>query len=266
MSGWMNFEGHRVLVVGGTSGINLGIAETFAEQGASVAVASRSPEKVEVAMERLERFGRPVAGFSADVRDPASLEAGLDAVAQRFGAIDTLIAGQAGNFPAAAMKLSPNGFKSVVDIDLLGTFNTIRLAHAHLEGRRANVIAISAPQAFIPMAFQAHVCAAKAGVEMLTRVLALELGPQNVRVNAIVPGPIENTEGMERLAPGETLKEKVRLSVPLKRFGTARDVANCALFLASPLAHYVNGAVIPVDGGWSVAGAGAGGGLDLSDA
>jgi NAD(P)-dependent dehydrogenase (short-subunit alcohol dehydrogenase family) len=183
MSRWLNFDNHNVLVVGGTSGINLGIAEAFAEQGANVAVASRSQEKVDAAIARIAGFGNRTAGFAADVRDVAALESGLATLAEAFGTIDTLVVGQAGNFPAAAMKLSPNGFKSVVDIDLLGSFNTVRLAHRHLTPGSANIIAISAPQAFIPMAYQVHVCAAKAGVEMLTRVLALELGPENIRAS-----------------------------------------------------------------------------------
>jgi NAD(P)-dependent dehydrogenase (short-subunit alcohol dehydrogenase family) len=263
MSRWLNFDNHNVLVVGGTSGINLGIAEAFAEQGANVAVASRSQEKVDAAIARLASFGNRTAGFAADVRDVATLESGLATVAEALGTIDTLVVGQAGNFPAAAMQLSPNGFKAVVDIDLLGSFNTVRLAHRHLTPGSANIIAISAPQAFIPMAYQVHVCAAKAGVEMLTRVLALELGPENIRVNAIVPGPIEGTEGMARLAPTPEARERARQSVPMQRYGTPREVADCAMFLASPLAAYISGAIIPVDGGWSVAGAGAGGGLDL---
>ena len=116
------------------------------------------------------------------------------------------------------------------------------------------------------MAFQVHVCAAKAGVEMLTRVLAVELGPENIRVNAIVPGPIEDTEGMSRLAPTPEAREQARRSVPMQRYGTAREVADCAMFLASPLAAYISGAIIPVDGGWSVAGAGAGGLMQLQQA
>ena len=266
MSRWLNFDNHNVLVVGGTSGINLGIAEAFAEQGANVAVASRSQSKVDAAIQRIAAFGNRTAGFAADVRDVAALESGLASVAAALGTIDTLVVGQAGNFPAAAMQLSPNGFKSVVDIDLLGSFNTIRLAHRHLTPGKANVIAISAPQASVPMAFQAHVCAAKAGVEMLTRVLAIELGPQNIRVNAIVPGPIEGTEGMDRLAPTPEAREGARRSVPLRRYGTPREIADCAMFLASPLAGYISGAIIPVDGGWSAAGAGASGGLDLPTA
>lgn len=259
MSRWLSFEDRNVLVVGGTSGINLGIAEAFAEQGANVAVVSRSQDKVEAAMARLSAYGRTVAGFSADVRDVAALEAGFASLADPFREIHTLVVGQAGNFPAPAMQLSPGGFKSVVDIDLLGSFNVVRAAHELLAEADASIITISAPQGAVPMKLQAHVCAAKAGVDMLTRVLALELGPENIRVNAIVPGPIDETEGMARLAPTGEARRKCRDSVPMKRFGTARDVANCAMFLASPLAGYINGAIIPVDGGWLAAGVG----LDL---
>jgi NAD(P)-dependent dehydrogenase (short-subunit alcohol dehydrogenase family) len=152
--------------------------------------------------------------------------------------------------------MSPNAFKSVVDIDLLGTFNLLRHAHRYLAKPGACVINISAPQALVAMELQAHVCAAKAGVDMLTRVLALEWGPQGIRVNSIMPGPIEGTEGMKRLAPTPQIHELVRESIPLKRLGTPRDIANCALFLASPLGGYVNGAVIPVDGGQVLNGAG----------
>ncbi|MEM9123537.1 MAG: SDR family oxidoreductase, partial [Pseudomonadota bacterium] len=164
-----------------------------------------------------------------------------------------LVSGAAGNFPSDALNLSPNGFKSVVDIDLLGTFHVMKGAWPHL-AKPGSVINISAPQAFVPMEFQVHVCAAKAGVDMVTRTLALEWGPQGVRLNSIVPGPIANTEGMDRLAPTQEIKDMVTDSVPLKRDGTVDDVANMAMFLASPLASYVSGQVIGVDGAWSLAG------------
>lgn len=257
MSRWLNFEQHSVLVVGGTSGINLGIAEAFAEHGATVAVASRSQDKVDAAVSRLSTSEKTAHGFAADVRDPDQLEAGLASIADKTGPIDTLIVGQAGNFPAAAMEMSPRAFKSVVDIDLLGSFNVVRLAGDYMNSDASNIITISAPQATVPMAMQSHVCAAKAGVEMLTRCLCIELGAHQVRVNGIIPGPIEGTEGMDRLAPNDQMQQMVRDTVPMKRFGTPREVANCALFLASPLAEYISGAIIPVDGGWSVSGAGA---------
>ncbi|HEY7841018.1 MAG TPA: SDR family oxidoreductase [Gammaproteobacteria bacterium] len=252
----LDFSGRTVFVMGGTSGINLGVAEAFADCGATVGVASRSEDKVRAAVEKLSRPGRAAHGFAADVRDPEALQKGLDNIGSGWGRIDVLIAGQAGNFPAPALGMSPNAFKSVVDIDLLGTFNLLRHAHRYLAKPGACVINISAPQALVAMELQAHVCAAKAGVDMLTRVLALEWGPQGIRVNSIMPGPIEGTEGMKRLAPTPQIHELVRESIPLKRLGTPRDIANCALFLASPLGGYVNGAVIPVDGGQVLNGAG----------
>ncbi|MDT8322302.1 MAG: SDR family NAD(P)-dependent oxidoreductase, partial [Xanthomonadales bacterium] len=171
MSECFSFENRNVVVIGGTSGINLGIAEAFAEHGARVAVASRSQDKVDAAVEKLRGYGGQAEGFSADVRKVEELEVGFARIAEVLGRFDVLIVGQAGNFPAAATDLSPRGFKAVVDIDLLGSFNAVRLAHQYLSPREASILAISAPQAFIPMAYQAHVCAAKAGVEMLTRVL-----------------------------------------------------------------------------------------------
>lgn len=117
------------------------------------------------------------------------------------------------------------------------------------------MINVSAPQAFLPMALQSHVCAAKAGLDMLTRVLAMEWGPDGIRVNAVVPGPIAQTEGMARLAPTAAALEMIRQTVPLGRLGTPRDLANACLMLASPLAGYITGAVLPVDGGWALGGA-----------
>lgn len=174
---------------------------------------------------------------------------------QAFGPIDVLISGAAGNFPSAAHELSANGFKAVIDIDLLGTFQVLRSAFAHLRKPGASIINISAPQAWVPMALQVHVCAAKAGVDMVTRVLAMEWGTHGVRVNGVAPGPIEGTEGMERLAPTPELRALVRDTVPLGREGTPADIGKPALFLASPLVAYVSGVVLPVDGGWSLAGA-----------
>lgn len=250
----LDFTDKTVCVMGGTSGINLGIAEGFARQGAKVAVASRSQAKVDAAVERLAAHGGNAMGFGADVRDVDAVKAGLADVHAQFGALDVLISGAAGNFPAAALAMSPNGFKSVVDIDLLGTFQVLQSAYPYLTKPGARIINISAPQALLPMELQVHVCAAKAGVDMVTRVLAMEWGPQGIRVNSIIPGPIAGTEGMARLAPTPTIQEAVTESVPLQRDGTPEDIANAALFLASPLADYINGAVIPVDGGWSLGG------------
>jgi NAD(P)-dependent dehydrogenase (short-subunit alcohol dehydrogenase family) len=151
--------------------------------------------------------------------------------------------------------MSPNAFRSVLEIDLLGTHHVLRTGYEFLRKPGSVVINISAPQAFLPWAAQSHVCAAKAGVDMLTRVLAIEWGAAGVRVNGVVPGPIEGTEGMARLAPTQETRAAVTATVPLARWGTPADVANACLLLASPLADYITGVVLPVDGGWSLGGA-----------
>ncbi|SVB25167.1 uncharacterized protein METZ01_LOCUS178021, partial [marine metagenome] len=250
----INYENKTVFVAGGTSGINLGIARGFAQAGAKVAVMSRSEEKVEAAVALLKKDGSDAFGSAADVRDVDAVSNALTKTHERCGEIDVLISGAAGNFPALAHDLSPNGFKAVVDIDLLGSFNVLKIGFQFLSKSGASVINISAPQAINPMQGQIHVCAAKAGVDMLTRVLAMEWGELGIRVNSIIPGPIDKTEGMRSLAPTANARQAVASSVPLGRMGTVEDIAQAALWLASPLASYINGAVIPVDGGWLLGG------------
>ena len=249
-----DFAGKSVFVAGGSSGINLGIADAFAAAGASVAIVSRSAERVATAVEGLRQHGAKAMGQSADVRDFAAISGALAAAHEVFGAIDVLVSGAAGNFPAAALGMSANAFKAVVDIDLLGTFNVLRAAHQYLRKPGAAIINISAPQSWNPMPMQVHACAAKAGVDQVTRVLAMEWGADGIRVNSIAPGPIEGTEGFQRLSTPEARQRMVK-RLPLRRFGTRDDVARLALFLASPLSSYITGALIPVDGGWSLYGA-----------
>ncbi len=249
--------GATVFVAGGTGGINLGIAEGFAKAGARVAVMSRSQDKVNRAVERLRALGSDATGGAADVRDYEATAAVLKAVHSQFGDFDVLVSGAAGNFLASGIGMSPNAFRAVVDIDLIGTYHVLRAAHPMLRKPGAVVINISAPQSTLPTALQAHVCAAKAGVDMLTRVLALEWAKDGIRVNAVVPGAITGTEGMARLAPTDEARSLVSQSVPLGRWGSVGDIANACLFMASPLAAYVTGAILPVDGGWSVGAASA---------
>ncbi|MGH8790719.1 MAG: SDR family oxidoreductase [Cupriavidus necator] len=246
----LHFEQKHVLVFGGTTGINFGIADAFAAQGASVTVISRKPENVAQAVSRLSAHGSPVSGSCADVRNFDSCGVALEAAMEKFGPIDVLISGAAGNFLCEAKDMSAYGFKVVVDIDLIGTFNVMRQAYGVLRKPGACVINITAPQSAIPMRYQAHACAAKAGVDQLTRVLALEWGGEGVRVNAISPGPIAGTEGVNRLmGQGDSEQGRAADTVPLKRFGQLDDIANLALFLASPYAGYLSGAIIPCDGG-----------------
>jgi NAD(P)-dependent dehydrogenase (short-subunit alcohol dehydrogenase family) len=250
-----DFAGQTVFVAGGSSGINLGIAKGFARAGAKVAILGRDRAKAESAVAELERLTRQAICFAADVRDGEAVAAALAAARQQLGEIDVLVSGAAGNFAAPALGISPNGFKSVVDIDLLGTFHVLRAGFPHLRKPGVSILNISAPQAEQPMMLQAHVCAAKAGVDMLTRVLAMEWGPLGVRVNAISPGPIADTEGMRRLAPTPAAVARTAASVPLGRCGEADEIAQAALFLSSAQASYINGAILAVDGGWALAGA-----------
>ena len=249
-----DYSSKSVFVSGGTSGINLGIAQAFARAGANLCVMSRSQEKVDAAVTALKKVGGTAIGCAADVRDYAKTEAAIKDAHAKFGDIDVLISGAAGNFLAPALGISPNGFKSVVDIDLLGSFHVLRAAFPYLKKPGASIINISAPQAFTPMELQMHVCAAKAGVDMITRVGAMEWGAAGVRVNSVVPGPIDDTEGMRRLTPTPEARQMAQESVPLGRFGTVQNIADCCLWLASPMAEYVSGAIIPVDGGWSLGG------------
>jgi NAD(P)-dependent dehydrogenase (short-subunit alcohol dehydrogenase family) len=245
-----DFKQRHVVVFGGTTGINFGIAHAFARQGANVTVVSRKLENVESAASELRRYGGTVHGVTADVRDFDAVGRALSESVQQFGEIDVLISGAAGNFLCEAKDMSANGFRVVVDIDLVGTFHVLRQAFSHLRKPGASVINITAPQSFVPMRFQAHACAAKAGVDQLTRVLALEWGSAGVRVNSISPGPIEGTEGFQRLmAQSDAQRQAATASVPMKRFGTLDDIANLALFLASPYASYISGALRPCDGG-----------------
>lgn len=253
-----DFSGKHVFVAGGSSGINLAIAETFAARGVKVFLISRKADRVDAAVAGIREKGGEAGGCAADVRDPQALQRAFQAAHDLHGEIDILISGAAGNFLASALGMSENAFKTVVDIDLLGTFNVLRGAHAWLRKPGAAVLNISAPQAFNPTRMQVHACAAKAGVDMVTRVLAMEWGGDGIRINSLVPGPIGDTEGVKRLAPTEEALQRMRDTVPLGRLGRTEDVAAMALMLCSPLASFVTGAVLTVDGGSSL-----GGGRDL---
>jgi NAD(P)-dependent dehydrogenase (short-subunit alcohol dehydrogenase family) len=245
-------NGKVALITGGGSGINLAIAERFAEQGARVSLIGRTQEKLDTAAARIVAAGGTAAGFTADVRNYEALASAILAARDKFGGIDIVVCGAAGNFPAAALTMSANGFKSVVDIDLLGTFNTCRAVFEHLNRPGASIVNISATQAFVPMAMQAHVCAAKAGVDMLTRTLALEWGPEGVRVNSIAPGAVDETEGMRRLAPTDQARDYLTRMIPLRRFAKKGEIADLALFLCSDAAQFITGSVVVCDGGQSL--------------
>jgi NAD(P)-dependent dehydrogenase (short-subunit alcohol dehydrogenase family) len=245
----VNLSGKRALVVGASSGINLAIAKRLGEQGARLVVASRTPERIAAAAEGLCADGLDAIGIAGDVRDAAAMEDVAGQAARHLGGIDIVVSGAAGNFFASAEEMSANGFRTVVEIDLIGTFNVFKAAFAHLATPGASLVAISAPQAQRAMRNQAHACAAKAGVDMLTKCLALEWGAHGIRVNGVSPGPIVGTEGLARLTGGGDLADRVQAALALPYFGRGSDVGDAVAFLCSDAASYVTGTILDCDGG-----------------
>ena len=244
----IDYTGRHVFVAGGTSGINLGVAEAFAAAGACVSVLSRDARKVELATSRLRSLGAQAAGASADVREPKNLADAVASVVGSNGPLDVVVSGAAGNFLCAAEHMSPNGFRTVVDIDLIGSFNVMNACFPHLSKPGASIIHVTAPQSSIPMRYQVHACAAKAGVDQMTRVLALEWGPAGVRVNAISPGPIQVAYSPKPGSPGYEYQVN---STMLGRVGQPREIAYAALYLAADESSFVTGTNLVVDGGWT---------------
>lgn len=251
------FAGQHVFITGGGSGINLGIAKNFAALGANVGICGRSQERLDGAATEIRALGGAVFARSADVRDYAAVEAAMNGACDAFGPMSTLVCGAAGNFPAVADKISPNGFKAVIDIDVLGSFHAARAAFEQLCQTRGSIVFISAGQAFQAYPMQAHVGAAKAGVDMLMKNLAVDWGRYGIRSNSVAPGLIDETEGMRRLAPRDGARERLASVVPLRRLGHVDDIGAVAVFLASPLASYVTGTVLVADGGQNLVGSGA---------
>lgn len=244
-----------VFITGGGSGINRQIAITYANAGASVAIVGRSLEKARDAAGEIEAAGGRAMGLSADVRDYDALRSAVEQAHAAFGQFDIVVAGAAGNFVATAMGMSSKGFRAVIDTDLVGTYNTLRAAYDFLRKPSALVLAISAVQSSMPTYAQAHVCAAKAGIDMLIRSLAVEWAEDGIRCVGIAPGPVADTEGMVRLAPeGQESWARLLQSIPSGRGASKQEIADFALYLASDSGRYFNGVVIPIDGGFSAVG------------
>jgi 2,4-dienoyl-CoA reductase [(3E)-enoyl-CoA-producing], peroxisomal len=239
---------HVALITGGGTGITGGIARAMAAAGASVALVSRRMENLEPAASAINENGGKAIAVAADVRNPEEVERAVAATVEHFGKLDIVVNGAAGNFLCKPEELSPNGFGTVVDIDLKGTFNVCRAAFEQLKEHRGQILNISATLHYLGTPMQLHVSAAKAGVDALTRNLAVDWGHFGIRVNAIAPGPIEDTEGMKRLVP-EPVKERLQKKIPLGRFGKIKDIEHAAVFLCSDAASFINGLVVVVDGG-----------------
>ncbi|CAA3009687.1 peroxisomal 2,4-dienoyl-CoA reductase [Olea europaea var. sylvestris] len=250
-------KGKVALLTGGGSGIGFEISTQFGKHGASVVIMGRRKSVLDAAVSALQSLGIPAIGLEGDVRKPEDAQRVVEATVKRFGKLDILVNAAAGNFLVSAEDLSPNGFKTVMDIDSVGTFTMCHEALKYLKkggpGRDSSsggfILNISATLHYTASWYQIHVSAAKAAVDALTRNLALEWGTDyEIRVNGIAPGPIGDTTGMSKLVPQE-INSKAREYMPLYKLGEKWDIAMAALYLASDAGKYINGTTLIVDGG-----------------
>lgn len=240
--------GRTALVTGGGTGICRGIALALAAHGCDVAIVSRTAEHLEPTAAEIASLGVRALAVAADVRRPDQVAAAVAQVADTFGRLDILVNGAAGNFVARAEELSPNGFGTVVDIDLKGTFNVSRAALPHLKASRGVVLNISATLQLLGTIGQVHAAAAKAGIDSMTRTLAVEWGPHGIRVNGLAPGPVDGTEGVRRLVTDEG-RAAIAARAPLGRMATIDEVAQAALYLCSDASAFITGVTLVIDGG-----------------
>lgn len=261
------FNNRVVFVTGGAGTICKVQTKALVYLGANACILGRNVEKTEAGAKEIAavRNGAKVIGIGGvDVRNFDSLKAAADRCVKELGAIDFVIAGAAGNFVAPISGLSPNGFRSVIEIDTIGTFNTVKATVPHLVesaarnpnpppagqvGTGGRILAVSATFHYTGLPLQSHVSAAKAGVDSIMSSVSLEYGPVGVCANVIAPGGIDGTEGLERLASSTAAHtEAATAAIPSGRWGTVRDIADATVWLFSDAANYVNGHTLVVDG------------------
>ncbi|KAI8337612.1 2,4-dienoyl-CoA reductase [Chlamydoabsidia padenii] len=245
------FAGKVLLCSGGGSGICRTMTTAMVKHGAQAVIVSRSKDKLEKAAEEMrQETGGQVIAVAGDVRKPEDMEKAVKITIEKFGRIDFLINGAAGNFLAPFQGLSYNAFKTVIDIDVLGTFNLTKAASEYLKKTKGSIINVSATLYYTGVPFQLHAGTAKAAIDAMTKHLAIELGPHGVRVNGISPGPIASTVGMEKLGPAFKRGDKDGYEgVPMGRAGETMDIAQATVFMNSDGASWITGTTLVVDGG-----------------
>lgn len=256
-------DGQVALVTGGGTGIGFGISQLLAALGAHVVIASRKPDRLETALADIAAAGGSVSAMPLDVRDPERVTATVNDIVAQYGRIDLLVNNAAGNFYAPSATLSPNAWRSVLEIDLFGTFYCSQAVYPHMAKQGGGrIVSTSMTLHYRGWPLMAHATAAKAGVDALTRTLAVEWAPQRIRVNAIAPGPIP-TDGVRKAftppadsgvpdvfaATERHMAEYAEQGIPLGRWGSPDDIANMVAFLASPAGDWITGAIFVIDGG-----------------
>jgi peroxisomal 2,4-dienoyl-CoA reductase len=254
--------GRVALVTGGGTGIGLGIASCLAGAGAAVAIASRKPEHLEPAAAGLRAGGARVTSVETNVREPEAVARMVERVVAEHGRIDILVNNAAGNFYAPSADLSPNAWRAVVETDLYGSFYCAQAVHPVMKAQGGGrIVSISMTLHYRGWPQMAHATAAKAGVDALTRTLALEWAPDRITVNAVAPGPIP-TDGVRRaFTPPDAgapdvfrMDQYVDDAIPLGRWGTPEDIGRMVTFLAGPGGEWITGSIFVVDGGSWLAG------------
>jgi NAD(P)-dependent dehydrogenase (short-subunit alcohol dehydrogenase family) len=244
------YDGRVVLVTGGGTGLGKAIALEFARLGASVAVASRKQEHLDAGRAALAELGRPTTAVTCDIRDPDSIAAAFDAVEAELGLPDVLVNNAAANFPVPAEDMSPNAWRTVVDITLNGTFFCSReFARRHLAaGSPASIIDVGASYAWTGGPGFAHSAAAKAGVKNMVETLAVEWGPYGIQVNGLVPGLFPHEDMTADIRGNLDRTHEKDACQPALRVGRVRELGWAATFLASPYARFISGHTLVVDG------------------
>jgi len=260
------FDNKVVFCTGGAGTICSAQVRALVHLGANACIIGRNVNKTETMAKSIAtaRPGAKVIGIGAvDVRDIKSLESAVERCVKELGGIDFVIAGAAGNFISPISGLSANAFKTVIDIDVLGSFNCLKATLPQLVISAAKhpntgtntstggrIIFVSATFHFTGMALQSHAAVAKAGIDALSATVAIEYGPRGVTSNIVTPGPIAGTEGMARL--GDRTSEETGAAfkkVPLGRYGTVKEIADGTVYLFSDAGNFVNGEVLVIDGG-----------------